>query len=101
MKWLSKQAADMVLAGLILNILMSLIGPGLRAAEPKSLEARLKPLIDAHRGRAALAVKHLASGEAFAWHEHDVMPTASLIKFPVLIELYARPMPATSICRSG
>lgn len=56
--------------------------------EPPGLSERLMPLIEAHRGRAAVAVKHLKTGEQFAYHEHEVMPTASLIKFPVLIELY-------------
>lgn len=59
-----------------------------RAAEPTSLDARLTHLIEAHRGRVAVAVKHLDRDEAFAHREHEVMPTASLIKFPVLIELY-------------
>jgi len=53
-----------------------------------SLEARLMPLIRAHKGKAAVAVKHLGSGETFEYHAGDVMPTASLIKFPVMIEAY-------------
>lgn len=60
----------------------------LQAAEAPSLESRLMPLIEGHRGRVAVAVKHLERDEAFAHREHDVMPTASLIKFPVLVELY-------------
>lgn len=76
---------------LLIFVTMALMlkhGDYLSAAEPVSLEVRLKPLIHAHRGRVAVAVEHLDRGEGFAWHEHDVMPTASLIKFPVLIELY-------------
>jgi len=53
-----------------------------------NLEARLMPLIRAHKGKTAVAVKHLGSGEAFDFHAGDVMPTASLIKFPVMIEAY-------------
>lgn len=68
---------------------------GLRAAEPLSLESRLMPLIEAHRGRVAVAVKHLERDEGFAHHEHDVMPTASLIKFPVLVELYRQAQDGT------
>ncbi|HEV3023577.1 MAG TPA: serine hydrolase, partial [Pirellulales bacterium] len=52
------------------------------------LANRLRPLIEAHHGRAAVAMKHLESGESFALDADDVFPTASLIKFPVLIELY-------------
>lgn len=57
-------------------------------AEPPSLEARIMPLIKAHKGQVAVAVKNLKTGEAFAYHENDPMPTASLIKFPVMIEAY-------------
>lgn len=53
-----------------------------------SLEARLRPLIASHKGRVALAVKHLETGEAFAHEADRPMPTASLIKFPVMIEAY-------------
>src|SRR5262249_39101192 len=53
-----------------------------------SLEARLRPLIDAHKGKDAIAGKHLDTGESFQYHAEDVMPTASLIKFPVMIEAY-------------
>ncbi|HEV3340324.1 MAG TPA: serine hydrolase [Pirellulales bacterium] len=60
------------------------------ADEPISLPGRLQPLIDAHRGHVAVAVQHLETGERFVYHEEEVFPTASLIKFPVLIELYRR-----------
>jgi beta-lactamase class A len=53
-----------------------------------TLESRLKPIISAHKGKVAVAVKHLGTGESFGYHETDVMPTASLIKFPVMIEAY-------------
>ncbi len=53
-----------------------------------TLESRLMPLIRAHQGKVAVAVKPLGSGESFRYHADDVMPTASLIKFPVMIEAY-------------
>jgi beta-lactamase class A len=59
-----------------------------RAGDSDSLETRLRPLIDGFKGRVAITVKHLDTGESFLWHENDVMPTASLIKFPVMIEAY-------------
>ncbi len=46
------------------------------------------PLIKAHKGKVAVMVKHLGSGETFCHHADDVMPTASLIKFPVMVEAY-------------
>jgi beta-lactamase class A len=59
-----------------------------RSGDPPTLEARLMPLIKAHKGKVAVMVKHLGSGETFCYHANDVMPTASLIKFPVMIEAY-------------
>jgi beta-lactamase class A len=53
-----------------------------------TLESRLMPLIRAHQGKAAVAVKPLGRGESFRYHADVVMPTASLIKFPVMIEAY-------------
>jgi beta-lactamase class A len=54
----------------------------------ETLEARLVPLVKAHKGKVAIAVKHLPSGETFYYNADAVMPTASLIKLPVLIETY-------------
>jgi beta-lactamase class A len=53
-----------------------------------TLESRLMPIITAHKGKVAVAVKHLGSGESFHHHGDQVMPTASLCKFPVMIEAY-------------
>jgi beta-lactamase class A len=61
--------------------------PG-KAHSPATLESRLVPLIQAHKGKVAVAVKHLVTGESFQYHADEVMPTASLIKFPVMIEAY-------------
>jgi beta-lactamase class A len=55
-----------------------------------TLEERLAPLAKAHNGKVAIAVKHLETGQAWTLGGDVVMPTASLIKFPVMIELYAQ-----------
>lgn len=58
------------------------------AAHAQGLAQQLNPLIARHRGKVAVAVKHLGTGESFT-HNADVpMPTASLIKFPIMIEAY-------------
>jgi beta-lactamase class A len=57
-------------------------------AEQPTLEGRLRPLIDAHKGQTAVAVKHLPSGVQYEWNADRPMPTASLIKVPVMIEAY-------------
>ncbi len=64
------------------------VGP--QALHAQSLADRVMPLITAHEGKVAVAIKHLKTGESFV-HQADVsMPTASLIKFPVMIEAYRR-----------
>jgi serine-type D-Ala-D-Ala carboxypeptidase (penicillin-binding protein 5/6) len=54
----------------------------------ESLASRLRPLIDAHEGQVAVAVKHLDTGEEFQHRADEPMPTASLIKVAVLVEAY-------------
>jgi beta-lactamase class A len=56
--------------------------------DSQSLESRVMPLIKEHKGKVAVAIKHLGTGESFEYHAGDVMPTASLIKFPVMVEAY-------------
>ena len=53
-----------------------------------SLEDRLKPLITAHQGEVAIVVKNLRTGERYAYHDDQPMPTASLIKLAVMVEAY-------------
>jgi serine-type D-Ala-D-Ala carboxypeptidase (penicillin-binding protein 5/6) len=58
------------------------------APQKKSLGDVLMPLIKAHQGEVGLAVKHLKTGETYAYHADRAMPTASLIKLPVMITTY-------------
>lgn len=57
------------------------------AAEP-SLVDRLGPLAKAHQGKVAIAVKHLTTGETFTLNADEPLPTASLIKLPIMVEVY-------------
>lgn len=57
------------------------------AAEP-TLESRIKPIADKHKGKVAVAVKNLATGEKYALNADEVMQTASLIKLAVMVEAY-------------
>jgi beta-lactamase class A len=52
------------------------------------LEARIAPLAKAHKGKVAVAVKNLKTGEEFYLNANEVMPTASLIKLPIMVETY-------------
>lgn len=64
----------------------------LQVLQPESLESRLAPLAKAHKGRVAIAVKHLTTGESYTLNGDEAMPTASLIKFPIMLELYVQVM---------
>lgn len=57
-------------------------------AGDKDLESRIAPLAQAHKGRVAVAVKNLKTGESYSLNASEVMPTASLIKLPVMVETY-------------
>jgi D-alanyl-D-alanine carboxypeptidase (penicillin-binding protein 5/6) len=54
----------------------------------KTLEQVLLPAIHQHRGEVAVAVKHLKTGESYEYQADRTMPTASLIKFPVMAAAY-------------
>ncbi len=71
------------IAVILIGLLVSV-----RARGADSLESRLMPLIEAHRGKVAVAVKNLKTGESFAYHADEPMTTASLIKFPIMVEAY-------------
>lgn len=58
------------------------------SAGAADLEGRLRPLIDAHKGTVAVAVRHLETGESYGYRADEPMPTASLIKVAVMIEAY-------------
>ena len=72
-----------MLSALLLGSLLA-AGP----SENPTLETRLAPLAKDHKGKIALAVKNLETGESYYRNADEVMPTASLIKVAVLIELY-------------
>lgn len=66
-----------------------IIVPQCLAGEDASgLEAKLAPLAKAHQGKVAISVKNLETGECYTLNADEPMPTASLIKFPVMVEAY-------------
>ncbi|MCE9527650.1 MAG: serine hydrolase [Planctomycetales bacterium] len=69
-------------------LLATFAGTGTPLVGADSLPMKLAPLIAAHEGKVAVAIKHLKTGETFS-HQADVpMPTASLIKLPIMVEAY-------------
>lgn len=71
-----------------LALVVALLTPALVRADEKSLESRIAPLAKAHKGIVAVAVKNLKTGEEFYLNADRVMPTASLIKLPIMVETY-------------
>ena len=76
-----------VVAALVLIAL-----PGTAGAKDGPSESALgevlTPLIESHRGDVGVMIRHLPSGETFAYRDDQAMPTASLIKFPLLMTAY-------------
>lgn len=73
---------------LILFVLFLISTAPFAPAAEADLAACLAPLIKTHKGKVAVVVKHLDSGESFRHQADEPMPTASLIKFPVMVEAY-------------
>ena len=75
----------MIRTTILAACLFSLPLPPAGAAD---LDARIEPLVKAHKGTVAVAVKHLKTGEEFYLNADEPMPTASLIKLPLMVEAY-------------
>lgn len=56
--------------------------------QPPKLADRLQPLIAGHKGKVAVAIIHLKTGDTFFHNADEPMPTASLIKAAILVEAY-------------
>jgi D-alanyl-D-alanine carboxypeptidase (penicillin-binding protein 5/6) len=73
---------------LAIGVLLSIPFDFVKKANAEELGSLMLPLIKEHRGEVGIAIKNLETGETFKYRSDAVMPTASLIKLPVLIELY-------------
>lgn len=69
-------------------VILSSLSPPCLCGEPAPLSAKLEPLVKAHKGKVAIAVKHLESGDTYFVNKDEVMPTASLIKLPIMAEVH-------------
>jgi D-alanyl-D-alanine carboxypeptidase (penicillin-binding protein 5/6) len=78
-----------IVAGVIVGFAVQLLGwANGSAAFAADLASVVQPLIDAHDGEVAVVIRHLDSGEEFAWRDTVPQPTASLIKLPILVTAY-------------
>jgi D-alanyl-D-alanine carboxypeptidase (penicillin-binding protein 5/6) len=78
-------AARLAVGSLIISIFFGCSSSHILAQD---LADRLRPWIEKHPGKVSVAIKHLETGETFFHREKEVVPTASLIKFPILVEYY-------------
>jgi len=77
------------LALLALAILSAYLEPtATSATAAESWRDKLTALLERHPGEVAVAVKDLRDGETFAYRADEPMPTASLIKLPIMVEAY-------------
>jgi len=76
-----------VRAGVCLGIFFLCVLRVLGSSNP-DLAARLDPLIKAHEGKVAMAVQKMGDSPSFMLNADQAMPTASLIKFPIMVEAY-------------
>src|SRR5262245_6020822 len=72
----------------ILITLFFLVNVPILTAADADLASRIEPLVKAHEGRVAIAVQKFGDPVAFSLNADEAMPTASLIKFPVMVEAY-------------
>ncbi|UYQ94763.1 class A beta-lactamase-related serine hydrolase [Chitinophaga horti] len=72
----------------LLCLLLLATLPAFAQKEDKQLYAKLKPLLDAHRGVAGVYVHHLKKNKFVAINADTVFPTASMIKTPIAIGVF-------------
>ncbi len=70
------------------GLLLCLFCSTATAACADTLEERLVALAKTHKATVAIAVKNLDNSETVYINADEVLPTASLIKFPVMLETY-------------
>lgn len=58
------------------------------AAHADDWDAQIQKLAKEHKGQVAIAAKNLITGETFYLNADAPMPTASLIKLPVMVETF-------------
>jgi serine-type D-Ala-D-Ala carboxypeptidase (penicillin-binding protein 5/6) len=73
--------------GAALAIVCILAGPA-ASTQADDLAGALQSLIEDHEGDVTVAIKNLKTGESFEHGAGKPMPTASLIKFPLMVAAY-------------
>lgn len=74
--------------GIALSLLALAASVGAAQTTLRSLRPELEARIASHRGTVAVSVVDLQTGESLAIRGDDPFPSASIIKLPVLVELF-------------
>ncbi len=54
----------------------------------QALGKALRPMLEGHQGVVTVAIKHLETGETFTFDADRPMPSASMIKLPIMLTAY-------------
>ncbi|QDV73522.1 serine hydrolase [Botrimarina mediterranea] len=54
----------------------------------QALGKALRPMLEGHQGAVTVAIKHLETGETFTFDADRPMPSASMIKLPIMLTAY-------------
>lgn len=74
---------------LLLTFIVTPVASAQQPPLPSSkLGEQIEPLVKAHAGDVAVAMRHLTTGEHYEWNADRPQGTASLIKLPIMIEAY-------------
>lgn len=67
-----------------------LLSPFARLQAQSALESELRTLVSGFKGDVGIYVEHLVTGETAAIHADSLFPTASMVKIPILVGIFAK-----------
>ncbi len=78
---------------LLMMSMLALCPTPLTAQQPKgavTIDQRVRAAIQGFRGNVSLYAKNLDTGQSYGLQPDDPVPTASTIKLPIMVELFAQ-----------
>ena len=72
----------------IILFLVGLVSCGASSVHASDLASGIQPLIDSFKGDVGVMIKQLETGETYEYRSTEPMPTASLIKLPLMVATY-------------
>ncbi|TWT93468.1 D-alanyl-D-alanine carboxypeptidase precursor [Botrimarina colliarenosi] len=77
-----RQLIGLVLVGVMLAPAFA------KPSAQEALDKALGPMLKGHQGVVTVAIKHLETGDSFAYDAERPMPSASMIKLPIMLTAY-------------